>query len=59
MDEDKKIYNMACISILNAAKERISQDRDTFKNCGKEMTIIGHLRAIMIIDEMIEELKDE
>jgi hypothetical protein len=43
------------IEALRNAKARIALDKDTFEHCGRCGK--GHARAMMLIDETIEDLK--
>lgn len=40
---------------ISAIKSIINADKDTFKNCGQ--SIKGHYRALILIDEYLEEIK--
>jgi hypothetical protein len=45
------------VEYLNEAIVRIKTDRETFKRCGRNE--LGHMRSTMLIEEMIEEIKED
>lgn len=45
------------LEALEEAKFRIESDKEVFEKCGRNTK--GHFRAIMLIDELIKEYKEE